>query len=65
MVPIVAPVAGFSAYSVPLGQSTDHSAPPAMIGGPALLVDGPDHPSETERCTVSTLICLMCSWHGT
>ena len=62
---MVAPVEAFSAYSVPLVQSTDQSAPPAMIGGPAAPVDGPDQPSETERWTVSTFTSLMCSWHGT
>ena len=46
-------------------QSTDHSAPPARMGGPAAEVDGPVHPNDIDRCAVLISTSWMPASQGT
>src|SRR3974390_1985 len=61
----VAPVALFSAYSCPLLESTDQSAPPASSGGPDAPGPGPVPPRLIQRCTAAMFPSWIPASHGT
>src|SRR3974390_3425197 len=61
----VAPVALFSAYSCPLLESTDQSAPPARSGGPDAPVPGPGPPGLTPRGPGAVFPSWIPASHGT